>query len=279
MGGRIGAREVDDVAIARDDGGDIDLRHAARLVAQHVVDLVGPHLAAQLVVVGDIGFLDPVGDALQHQVGGFHRLVGRLGQRNRHVGEVDLPFLEHRLARLPRHQDRSDRREHDHQQPGQNHRPAAPAQLQSSRRSRGMGGWVRHDEASQQGDHTPGLQIRRHTKGPYIWAIVRVVPRCWGMPARSVAKCKCPMRLPWRDLHFAEMPARSRRRVAIRAVMPPRKSDSRHDGSFGTGDVSRDTARRMFGCQFMTPASRCQAMAAGGSSRDGRCRRAHCLRL
>ena len=142
-----------------------------------------------------------------------------------------------------------------------------------------MGGWVRHDEASQQGDHTPGLQIRRHTKGPYIWGIVRVLPRCWGMPARSVAKCKCRMRPPRRDLHFAEMSARSRRRVVIRAVMPPRKSDPRDDGSFGTGDASRDSARRTSGCQLMTPAPRCRAMAAGGSSRDGGCRRAHCLRF
>ena len=42
------------------------------------------------------GVVDAVDDALQHEIGRLHRLQGRFGQRDRHVGEVVLPLLDRR---------------------------------------------------------------------------------------------------------------------------------------------------------------------------------------
>ena len=124
----IGTREVDDVAIRRDDRGHVHLWDAACLVAQHVEDLARAHLLTELVDVGDVGVVHAVADALEDQVGGFHRLVGRSRQDRRHVGKIHLPLFDGGLMRAPEHQRCARHHDADCQDPSRQSRTTTPAQ-------------------------------------------------------------------------------------------------------------------------------------------------------
>ena len=108
----IGAREIDDIPVERNDRGDVDLRHAAHLVAQHLEDFRRAHRAPQLLVIGDVGVFHPIGDALEDEVGGLHGLVRRFRQRDRHIGQVDLPFLDGGFPGAPQHEGRTKCNKH-----------------------------------------------------------------------------------------------------------------------------------------------------------------------
>ena len=101
---REASREVDHLPVRADDGRHIDLRDAARFVAQNVEDLARAECLSQVGIGLDTRLLHAIDDGLEHEIGRLHRLSAVFGQHDRAVVEVGLPLRDLGLARVPEHQ-------------------------------------------------------------------------------------------------------------------------------------------------------------------------------
>ena len=118
------AREVQHLAAIVDDGGDIDLRHAAGALADFLVDIRAGHGPGEAGLVIDADLLHALGNRPQHQVGGFDGLPGLFGQHLRVAGGPGHGLVDGSLPGEPDNRPSGAEHHGRHQGAGEEHRPA-----------------------------------------------------------------------------------------------------------------------------------------------------------